>query len=163
MERTKRIIKPVVRLVEDPNFGKPDKPEKEIAKPANKRPARKQPQKPVELPKSPSKTSPNIPNAPAKTKKREGRTLHLDLPDVPPSDDIKLTEDWRMPDNPFWRENFFTPKDNTTQEYMEATDKLIHLPAEFYLVKGIDTAYGVANLELNPNMVRQMKRIPLYS
>ncbi len=32
-----------------------------------------------------------------------------------------------------------------------------------YLVKGIDTAYGVGNLELNPDLVRTMKRIPLYS
>ena len=68
-----------------------------------------------------------------------------------------------MPDNPFWRENFYTPQDNTTQEYIEATDKLINLPAEFYLVKGIDTAYGVANLELNPDLVKPMKRIPLFS
>jgi hypothetical protein len=86
------------------------------------------------------------------------RVLNLDLPDVPPSDDIKLTDDGRMPDNPF-----YTPHDNTTQKYMEASDKLINLPAEFYLVKGINTAYGVVNLKLNPDSVRPIKRIPLCS
>ena len=91
------------------------------------------------------------------------RVLNLNLPDAPPSDDIKFTEDWSLPDNPFWRDNFYTPQDNTTQEYMEATDKLINLPASFYLVNDIETAFGVANLELNPDLVKPMKRIPLYS
>jgi hypothetical protein len=52
------------------------------------------------------------------------RVLDLDLPDVPPSDDIKFSSDWSEPNNPFWKDNFYTPQDNTTQEYMEATDKL---------------------------------------
>ena len=155
MERSKREHKPLKRLIEQMG----NEPVKEKVKPvAKKQSARKQPQKPAEAPKSPLKTSSKTPNAPAKTKKREGRTLHLDLPDVPASDDIKLTDDWRMPDNPFWRENFYTPQDNTTQEYIEATDKLIDiLPANFPLIKGYPTAFGVANLELNPDLVKPIK------
>ena len=107
-----------------------------------------------------SKTS----NAPAKTKKRERRVLNLDLPDVPPSEYEKYIEDWSEPDNPFWKDNFYTPKDNTTQEYKEATLKLLHfLPAKFALIYDVPESFGVANLELNPDLVKPIKRIPLYS
>ncbi len=49
------------------------------------------------------------------------RVLNLDLPDAPPSEYGKYVEDWSLPDNPYWKKNFYTPQDNTTQEYMEAT------------------------------------------
>ena len=73
MDRPKRETKAADRLIANPNFGsqgKPDKSEKEIVKPTNKRPARKQPQKPEEAPKSPIKSSSKTPSAPTKTKNR---------------------------------------------------------------------------------------------
>ena len=61
-------------------------------------------------------------------------------------------------------ENFYTPKDNTTQEYVEATDKLgDFLPDNFLLNKSKKELFGVANLELNPDLVKPIKRIPLFS
>ena len=68
-----------------------------------------------------------------------------------------------MPDYPFWIENFYTQQDTTTQEDMEATDKIITLPAEFFLVQGLETAYDVGNLEFNPDMVKSIKKILLFS
>ena len=91
------------------------------------------------------------------------RVLNLDLPDVPPSEYEKYVEDWSLPDNPYWKNNFYTPQDNTTQEYMEASEKIENLPASFVLNPDIETAFGVANLELNPDLVKPIKRIPLYS
>jgi hypothetical protein len=91
------------------------------------------------------------------------RVLNLDLPDVAPSECEKYVEDWSLPDNPYWKNNFHTPQDNTTQEYMEATEKLENLPASFVLRRDVETAFGVANLELNPNLIKPIKRIPLYS
>jgi hypothetical protein len=44
------------------------------------------------------------------------RVLNLDLPDVPPSEYEKYVEDWSFPDIPYWKDNFYTPQDNTTQE-----------------------------------------------
>ena len=85
------------------------------------------------------------------------------MPKKPPSDDRKFTEDWSLPDHPFWKDNFYTPQDNTTQEYMEATEKLKNLPSSFVLMRGIESAFGVANLELNPDLVKPIKRIPLFS
>ena len=103
-------------------------------------------------------------NAPAKTKKTERRVLNLDLPDVPPSEYEKYIEDWGEPSHPYWKDNFYTPKDNTTQEYKEATLKLLHfLPANFALIYDVPESFGVANLELNPDLVKPIKRIPLYS
>jgi len=103
-------------------------------------------------------------NAPAKTKKTERRVLNLDLPDVPPSEYEKYIEDWGEPSHPYWKDNFYTPKDNTTQEYKEATLKLLHfLPTNFALIYDVPESFGVANLELNPDLVKPIKRIPLYS
>ena len=116
MELGKRVSKAPVRLVEDPNFGskdksdKPDKPDK----PANKRQPRKQPQKPAEAPPSRTKIPSKVPDAPAKTKTTKRRVLNLDLPVNPPNDAIKVIEDWAEPSNPFWKDNFHTPDDNTT-------------------------------------------------
>ena len=106
----------------------------------------------------------NVPKAPSKSKKTDARVLDIDLDDVPPSDDIKFSKDFSYYTHPFWKDNFYTPKDNTTQEYIEATDKLNDfLPANFRLIKGQPTAFGVANLELNPDLVKPIKRIPLFS
>ena len=159
MELGKRVSKAPVRLVEDPNFGS----QKNQDKPANKQQPRKQAQKPAEASKSPVIPTTNTTNAPARTKKAERRVLNLDLPDVPPSEYEKYVEDWSLPDNPFWRDNFHTPQDNTTQEYMEASEKIENLPASFVLRRDIETAFGVGNLELNPNLVKPIKRIPLFS
>ena len=159
MELGKRVSKAPVRLVEDPNFGS----QKNQDKPANKQQPRKQAQKPAEASKSPVIPTTKISNAPARTKKAERRVLNLDLPDVPPSEYEKYVEDWSLPDNPFWRDNFYTPQDNTTQEYMEASEKNENLPASFVLRRDIETAFGVGNLELNPNLVKPIKRIPLFS
>jgi hypothetical protein len=154
MNRPRReIVVPLKYRVE------PEKPPENQPK---KQP-RKQPQKPVEASKSPAKTTTKTTNAPAKTKKTERRVLNLDLPDVPPSEYEKYVEDWSLPDNPYWKNNFHTPQDNTTQEYMEATEKLENLPASFVLRRDVETAFGVANLELNPNLIKPIKRIPLYS
>ena len=61
-------------------------------------------------------------------------------------------------------ENFYTPKDNTAQEYIEATDKSgDFLPENFLLNKSKKELFGVANLELNPDLVKPIKRIPLFS
>jgi hypothetical protein len=51
-----------------------------------------------------------------KTKAGVQRTLHLDLSDVPPSDDEKFSKDWSQ--NEFWFKNFYTPKDKTTKLFM---------------------------------------------
>ena len=113
------------------------------------------------------KTSKKLQYAPEKSTKTKpktkARTLDLVLPDIP-SDDIKFRLDWGYYDNPFWKDNFYTPKDNTTQEYVEVTEKLNNiLPANFVLVRGQEQSFGVANLELNPDLVRPIKQIPLYS
>ena len=156
MERPKRASKATSRYIVES-----EKPSEEKEKPvANKRQPRKQPEKQPEKSSITSKT----PKAPAKTKKTEARTLDLDLSDVPPSDDVKYSKDWSLPNNPFWKDNFYTPQDNTTQEYKEATDKLINiLPGNFPLIKDVPTAFGVANLELNPDLVKPIKNVPLFS
>ena len=126
---------------------------------------KRQPRKQVEKPnEEPININKETPKAPSKSKKTEARTLNLDLSDVPPSDDIKFSEDFSYYTHPFWKDNFYTPNDNTTQEYIEATDKLgDFLPANFRLIKGDPTAYGVANLELNKDLIKPIKRIPLFS
>ena len=106
------------------------------------------------------KPSPKTPNAPNRKRKTEARTLNLDLPDVPPSEYEKYIEDWSEPSNPFWKDKFYTPQDNTTQEYKEATSssKLLHfLPASFALIYDVPESFGVANLELNPDLVKPIK------
>ena len=127
---------------------------------------KKQPRKQVEKEQEeePININKEVPKAPSKSKKTESGTLNLDLSDVPPSDDIKFSEDFSYYTHPFWKDNFYTPNDNTTQEYIEATDKLgDFLPANFRLIKGDPTAYGVANLELNKDLIKPIKRIPLFS
>ena len=127
---------------------------------------KRQPRRQVEKEQEeePINVNKETPKAPSKSKKTESRTLNLDLSDVPPSDDIKFSEDFSFYTHPFWKNNFYTPKDNTTQEYIEATDKLNDfLPANFRLIKGQPTAFGVANLELNKDLVKPIKRVPLFS
>ena len=162
MDRPKRAKKATARLINDPNFGLRNQ-KKEVAKPVNKRQPKNAPQQPAEQREVSESIATKTPSAPAKTKKTEGRTLNLELPKKPPSDDRKFTEDWSLPDHPFWKDNFYTPQDNTTQEYMEATEKLKNLPSSFVLMRGIESAFGVANLELNPDLVKPIKRIPLFS
>jgi hypothetical protein len=157
MERAKRIGKAPVRLIAEA-----DKPVKEIVKPANKPTAPRQATKSVEA--SQSKTSSKTPKHLIKKQKTEQRILNLDLPENPPSDDIKFTTDWGEPSNPYWKDNFYTPKDNATQEYKEATDKLINiLSASFALIDNVPETFGVGNLELNPDLVKPIKRILLFS
>lgn len=92
------------------------------------------------------------------------RTLDLDLSDVPRSNDFKYSKDFGEWDNKFWLDNFYTPNDNTTKAYMEITDYFKDfLPANFTLIKGTKEAFGVANLELKPNLVKPIKRTPLLS
>jgi hypothetical protein len=80
------------------------------------------------------------------------------LPEKTPSDDIKFTADWGEPSNPYWKDNFYTPQDNSIQECKEACkeaiDKLKNiLPASFALIDNIPETFGVGNLELNPDLV----------
>ena len=158
MDRPKRATKEPIRFVAGLK-----NPKKEVAKPVNKRQPKNAPQQPAEQREVSESIATKTPSAPAKTKKTEGRTLNLELPKKPPSDDRKFTEDWSLPDHPFWKDNFYTPQDNTTQEYMEATEKLKNLPSSFVLMRGIESAFGQANLELNPDLVKPIKRIPSFS
>ena len=101
---------------------------------------------------------PAIVRSPAK------RTLDLDLSDVPLSDDFKYSKDFSEWDNKFWLDNFYTPKDNITKEYMKLSDHFNDfLPASFRLIEGEKEAFGCANLELKPNLVKPIKKIPLLS
>jgi len=91
----------------------------------------------------------------------QNRTLNLQLPK---SQDIKFSNDWGEWNNPFWYNNFHTPNDNITKLYMHATDTLNDLlPANFRLIPKVKEAFGIANLELNSNLVKPIKRIPLLS
>jgi hypothetical protein len=119
MDRPRREAKAPVRL-------KPNHPVKDVAQPANKR-------------------QPITPQKPEEKFRAAAQTLNLDLLKNPPSYDQKFAEDWSLPDHLFWKDNFFTPQDNTTQNYMEATEKLINVPNSFVLMRGIDTSFGVAN------------------
>ena len=92
------------------------------------------------------------------------RTLHLDLSTAAPSQDRKFSENWGTAENPFWAKNFYNPNDNTTKLYQEVTEKLGSLlPANFHLYPDIEGAFGLANLELKPELIKPMKRIPLFS
>ena len=72
-----------------------------------------------------------------KTKSGVKSTLHLDFNDVPPSSDKKFRKDWGTDE--FWQTNVYTPKDNTTKLYKEATEKLKDiLPANFMLYPGVE-------------------------
>jgi hypothetical protein len=84
------------------------------------------------------------------------------LPENKPRKYEKFIEDWSEPSHPFWKDNFYTPQDNTIEEYKEATDKLLNfLPARFALIDNTPETFGVANLELNPDLVKPIKTIPL--
>lgn len=92
------------------------------------------------------------------------RQLDIDLNDVPLSNDFKYSKDFGEYSHPFWADNFYTPKDNTTKAYMEISDHFNDfLPANFRLIEGQKEAFGVANLELKPSLVKPMKRAPLLS
>lgn len=97
-----------------------------------------------------------------KTRAGVQKTLNLDLSNVPPSQDKKFRKDWGT--DPFWQTNFYTPRDNTTKLYKEATEKLKDiLPANFMLYSGVEGAIGIANLELKDEFKKPIKKIPLYS
>jgi len=97
-----------------------------------------------------------------KTKSGVNKTLHLDLGDVPPSQDKKFKKDWGL--DPFWNTHFYTPKDKITKVYKEATEKLKDiLPANFMLYDDVEGAIGIANLELKDEYKKPIKKIPLYS
>ncbi len=85
-----------------------------------------------------------------KTKSGTQRTLHLDLSDVPPTCPKywqKVSEVWGLDD--FWFTHFYTPNDNITQLYIQATDKLKEiLPAFFFIYPEYKENVGIANLEL---------------
>jgi hypothetical protein len=88
----------------------------------------------------------------------------LDLSNVPVSDDQKFSKDWGEWNNKFWQTYFYTPDDSTTEMYILMSDGFNDfLPANFRLIKGEKEAFGVANLELKPEYVKPIKRIPLYS
>ena len=53
-----------------------------------------------------------------KTKAGIQKTLHLDLSDVPPSQDKKFRKDWGL--DPFLQTNFYTPKQ---RNYMKKQQK----------------------------------------
>ena len=87
----------------------------------------------------------------------------LDL-DIPISADFKYSKDFGEWNNKFWLDNFYTPDDYTTREYMAVTDKLNDiLPANFRLIEGQKEAFGVAHLELKPEFVKPAKKVPLLS
>ena len=117
MDRPKRATKATVRLIAED-----DEPVKKEAKPVNKRQPKNPPQQPAEPQRVSERIVTKTPSAPAKTKKTERRTLQLDLPENKPSEYEKFIEDWSEPSHPFWKDNFYTPQDNTTQEYKEATN-----------------------------------------
>jgi hypothetical protein len=149
MDRPKRAIKAPVRLIAED-----DKPVKEVAKPVNKRQPKNATQQPAEQLQVSERIATKTPSAPAKTKKTEGRTLNLDLPkkNAQRRQKIYIRLEFAWPT--ILEDNFYTPQDNITQEYMEATEKLNNLPSSFVLMRGIETAFGVANLELNPDLVK---------
>ncbi len=113
MDRPKRATKAPIRLINDPNFGLRNQ-KKEVAEPVNKRQPRKQPQQPAEQLRVSEAIASKPPNASSKTKKKQRRTLNLDLPENKSSEYEKCIEDWSEPSHPFWKDNFNTPLDNTT-------------------------------------------------
>jgi hypothetical protein len=89
------------------------------------------------------------------------RELNIELPK---SNDVKFSKDWGEYNNPFWYNKFHTPNDSITKLYIQATDKLNDLlPANFRLIPKVKEAFGVANLELNNNLIKPIKKIPLLS
>jgi len=75
-----------------------------------------------------------------------------------------LSKDWGEWNNPFWLDHFYNPNDNISDLYRTATEKLAGiLPANFELIQGEKSAFGVANLELKPQFKKNIKKIPLLS
>ena len=86
------------------------------------------------------------------------RVLKLDISNVPVSDNKLLSKDFGFYTNPFWQ-NFYTPNDNITKEYIIATEKLRDiLPANFQLIKNEPSAFGVANLEIKGEFYKPIKK-----
>jgi hypothetical protein len=100
-----------------------------------------------------------------KTKSGIKQTLHLNLDDVPPSDDKKMKKDWGL--SPYWQTHFYTPKDKITKLYVSAVDKFeFGIPISFRLeedVEGGEGAIGIGNLELKDEFKKPIKQIPLFS
>jgi hypothetical protein len=94
------------------------------------------------------------------------KSLNLDLSRVPVSDDPKFSKDWGEYSDKFWQKYFYTPNDNITDIYIyiAVSDAFNDcLPANFRVIKGEKEAFGVANLELKPEYIKPIKRVPLYS
>ena len=102
---------------------------------------------------------PKTPNS-----KSTKRSLDLHLSTVPPSQDRTFSETRGTAQHPFWAKQVYNPNDNTTKLYQEAAEKPgILLPANFHLYPDVGGALGLANLELKPEFIKQMKRIPSFS
>ena len=127
--------------------------EEQAAQPSIARTPRRTPVAPRRAPVAPSTPVGNNQIMAAIVRSPLRRALDLDLSDAPPSDDIKFTSTWGDGDNKFW-EKFYTPQDEITQKYIEASEK-------FELIRGEPNSFGVANLELKPEYVKPIKRIPL--
>ena len=155
MNRPQKTIKAPTRLIEE------ETPQPKKAKATPKRTLN------LDVPKVVVKDSfvEDVINRPKtttrKTKAGVKTTLHLDLSDVPPSDDRKFSKDWAMDD--IWFKNFYTPNDNTTKLYAEAVMNIEFLPANFVYDPQYKENYGFANLELKEELKRPMKKIPLFS
>ena len=99
-----------------------------------------------------------------KETKEPKKSLNLDLSRVPPSNDQKFSKDFGQYDHKFWQTYFYTPNDNITEMYIAVSDAFNDfLPANFRLIKGEKEAFGCANLELKPEYIKPIKRVPLYS
>jgi hypothetical protein len=139
MNREKRVSKAPQRLIEQ--IGNEKQPDRAPQQPEKKPTVRKQ-----------------------KANKEPKKTLTLDLSNVPPSNDQKFSNDFGQYDHKFWQTYFYTPDDYTTEMYIIISDAFNDfLPANFRLIKGQPEAFGCANLELKPEYIKPIKRIPLYS
>ena len=88
----------------------------------------------------------------------------MDLSDVPLNDNFKFSKDSGEYDFPFWVKHFYTPKDNITKLYKDAVHKLQDkLPANFQLYNNVENAFGVANLELQNEYKKPIKRFVSFS
>ena len=63
--------------------------------------------------------------------------------------------------DPFW-EDFYLPNDELTERYKVALEKLITLPASFYIYNN-DESFGLPILDLKKPLIKPIKHIPLYS
>ncbi len=150
MNRPQRTLKPTQRLIEQDV----QQPKRNTPKPAIRTLI-------LDIPKVNVKDNvvDDVVNKPKVTKRKVKSgvqtTLHLDLSDVPPSDDRKYKKDWGL--NPCWQTHFYTPNDSITKLYKEATEKLHDiLPATFMLYDA-EGAIGIANLELKDEFKKPIK------